>query len=408
MIRVLMITPEFASEVSGGIGVYVTSICKAFQKLKSEAKLKIDICLVRSYKLYHFSSFSLRRHTNVISHVFEIKLENRLIKLLKNLEEKNYINFNDVFTFTLYDCVEEILEEIKTKYDIIHLNDWYSVPIGFLLKKKFRTAKIIFSIHLPAFTPFSYNPLEKPFINARRIIEQFGLFMSDLIIAPSKYVRQNLYQLYNLSSRKIVVIHPGVDLSFFKPKKKKLENVEYRNEFQLITVARLTEQKGLDYAIEIAKMLNEITNFEFTYHIVGTGPLYEYYLRLIRENELNDIIRLHGFVDRKKLLELYQSSDIYLFTSVYEPFGISVVEAMACGNAVVGFYLGGVREIVRNHIDGILTVPASVRSLTNAVLKLLGNPQMLTRMKRNAYQRARMFDVINHARKLYQLYTRLV
>ena len=165
----------------------------------------------------------------------------------------------------------------------------------------------------------------------------------------------------------------------------------------------MTEQKGIEYLLESTRyVINEILHVKFL--IVGDGPVLGSLKSMSNLLAISDNVEFLGFTPRDRLLELYRLSDIFVSTSIYEPFGLVILEAMASGTPIAAFSIGGLKEVVRDNVDGFLVPPCRIDLLSECVVKLLSNPQLRLECGNNARKRALEYDWKNVVTMLENAY----
>ncbi len=179
---------------------------------------------------------------------------------------------------------------------------------------------------------------------------------ADVYTAHCTAAKEFIVQEFGIPEERIKVIPVGVDIDLFKP----IENARLLgngDKFKILCVARLHKYKGLDYLIKAMKLVKEkIPNSKL--YILGKGPEESNLRRLVQELNLKDYVEfLQTPVPNYKMPELYSSCDIYVQPSIVEPFGIAVLEAMACGKPVIGTNVGGMRDTIRDGENGFLANP---------------------------------------------------
>jgi glycosyltransferase involved in cell wall biosynthesis len=142
----------------------------------------------------------------------------------------------------------------------------------------------------------------------------------------------------------------------------------------VLCVCRLVEQKGLVFLIEAMHRVDA------AFVLLGRGPL---------EKELAAFAAKHGLSDKffpctervsdRELVDLYRTADVFVLPSLYEPFGMVIVEAMACGKPVIGTDVGGIPEIIREDTNGFLVPPRSPRALADRINAILENEDKAAR-----------------------------
>ncbi|MFI5203082.1 MAG: glycosyltransferase [Flavobacteriales bacterium] len=191
---------------------------------------------------------------------------------------------------------------------------------------------------------------------------------SDVFVFPKKYffgrflLRRNLNypdciqatgivlknETNKYIDRPVSVIAFGVDTVFFKPADNKDDS-----KVDISIAKSLEKTYGIDLLIDVFYELKK-THKNIFLNIAGDGTMKETYIRKVKELELNHSVSFMGQLTREQVAELYASSDIAVFLSVTESFGVSVIEASACGVAVVCSSVGGHKEVVKNEETGYL------------------------------------------------------
>jgi len=153
-------------------------------------------------------------------------------------------------------------------------------------------------------------------------------------------------------------------------------------------IGRLVREKGVQVLIDAApKILSGFPEARFI--IAGTGPYEEQLRARVRNLGLEHRFHFAGYVDDPLRNRFYQQSCVAVFPSLYEPFGIVALEAMAAGTPVVVADTGGLGEIVEHGVDGLKCYTGSPDSLADNVMAILGNPQFADKLKENGYRKAR-------------------
>jgi glycogen(starch) synthase len=184
------------------------------------------------------------------------------------------------------------------------------------------------------------------------------------------------------------VIRNGVDISRFNTN----ESYEaVRRSFAepsekiVLFVGRLVYEKGVHVLLGAApKVLSALPNVKFV--IVGEGGMKEQLLNEAWNFGIAEKVFFTGFVDEKTLILLYRASNVAVIPSLYEPFGITALEAMAAKVPVVTSDVGGLTEIVEHDRTGVKVFPGSPDSLAWGITRVLTDPQYADWIKTNAYE----------------------
>lgn len=168
--------------------------------------------------------------------------------------------------------------------------------------------------------------------------------------------------------REIEIIHVGVDTGLFKPMERTGEYL-VEDKFKILTVARLHKYKGIEYLIEAMQLLREVP--EVKLYILGKGPEEGNLKKLVKKLGLE---RKVEFIDKPipnyEMSFLYWECDVYVQPSIIEPYGIAVLEAMACGKPVIGTKVGGMQDTIKDDKTGFLVEPGNAEELADRIMIL--------------------------------------
>ena len=173
-------------------------------------------------------------------------------------------------------------------------------------------------------------------------------------------------------------------------------------------MARLHPYKGQRFLIEAFKKVKmQVDNTKLI--ILGRGPLKEKLTQLIRELKLqNDVFLLNEAYPNHFMPSVYANCDIFCLPSIVEPFGISVLEAMACGKPVLGTKVGGILDTINDGEVGFLINPANVDDLSSKLMRLVLNEKLRKELGNRALERAKtVFDWNIIVKKYLGLYAQL-
>ncbi|WP_428083550.1 glycosyltransferase family 4 protein [Candidatus Hadarchaeum sp.] len=198
------------------------------------------------------------------------------------------------------------------------------------------------------------------------------------------------------------VIYNGVDTQRFRRVKSNLKD-RFGCEFLSVTVCRLLPQKGVKYLIAAVNEIEE----DYKAVIIGRGPCLGELKSLVKKLGLEKKVEfITDYLTDEDLVKYYSASDFSILPSLWEPFGITLVESMACGCPVIATNVGGIPEVVTSDC-GILVSPRSPSEIAVAVSKLIGDKNLRRRLGRNARKRVeRHFDFDIIAEKVEQSYQR--
>ncbi|MGE5396169.1 MAG: glycosyltransferase family 4 protein [Chitinophagales bacterium] len=284
--------------------------------------------------------------------------------------------------------LEKVVQKANKEgvFDIVHAHDWMVAYTGRALKYAYQTP-LIATIHATEYG--RNNGLHNDIQNNISNIEWWLTYEAWKVICCSGYMIDEVRRVFNLPSDKLVHIPNGVHPS--RIRNRKIPD-GFRNRFALpyekivYFVGRLVREKGVHVLIDAAlKILTYCPDAKFV--IAGTGP-YEGYLR----NKAHDLglgnkMLFTGYLNDEDRDILYLIADAAVFPSLYEPFGIVALEAMAAGTPVIVSDSGGLTETVSNNIDGLLCIAGSSNSLADRILEVLHNQVLAKRLSDAAYKK---------------------
>ena len=223
---------------------------------------------------------------------------------------------------------------------------------------------------------------------------------ADLIVAPSWRFLRRCDDIFAPFSARRLAIHNGTDLSELEISAAKAD--EAQSPF-ILSVCSLDEWKGLDVLIRAMAMLRD-TGETMPLIVAGEGPSRLELERLIADLGLQEQVNLIGQQSRSSVVRLLHQCTLFVLASRFETFGIAVLEAMACGKAVVGTTVDGILEIIDDWKNGILVKPDDPAALAVAIRLLLADPALRRRLGEAAvarvkdqFQRQRMGENYTHA-----------
>ena len=233
--------------------------------------------------------------------------------------------------------------------------------------------------------------------------------LCDAVIAPSDTIRQRLREQGVTSE--IVEIPTGVEVDRFKNGIGSRARQKYEidsSSFVVGHVGRLAPEKGLEFLAEcVAQFVAENSNTVFL--VAGTGPSEESIRQAFRQHEISDRLILVGNLERSDLADVYQAMNVFAFASQSETQGMVLTEAMAAGTPVVAVDAPGVREVLRNDVNGIRVDQQCKSDFVAALNEFYrSSPDSIESLVAGAHTTAAEFSIQNTAENAVQLYKRLI
>jgi starch synthase len=242
--------------------------------------------------------------------------------------------------------------------DIVHCHTWYSHFGGVLAKKNYGIPLVITVHSLEPLRPWKREQLAGGY-DFSLWIEKTALEMADAIVAVSGETRRDILQLYDVDPARVHVIHNGIDLKKYRKIRSagalRRHGIDPTRPY-LLFVGRITRQKGIIYLVRAIEYMAA----DFQIVLCAGAPDTPEIAQEMKEAVGNAVKKRHSviwieeMVDREAVVELYSHAAVFCCPSIYEPFGIINLEAMACETAVVASAVGGIKEVVVNGETGFL------------------------------------------------------
>jgi D-inositol-3-phosphate glycosyltransferase len=309
------------------------------------------------------------------------------------------------------------VKESNTAYALVHANFWMSGMVAMEMKKElqipfvitFHALGVVRKIHQGANDKF---PAERVDIE-KRIVQQ-----ADHVIAECPQDMQDLIEYYDGEPEKITILPCGFNPTEFYPMDKWLARTVVNldsNEYIILQLGRVVPRKGIDNVIRALPRIDSEINFRLV--IVGgehddnddANPEVIRLRKIAADEGVSDRIVFAGRKKRDMLKYYYAAADVFVTTPWYEPFGITPLEAMACGTPVIGSNVGGIKFSVEDGETGVLVPPNDPEALAEKISALLLNPELLREMKAASIRRVNaLFTWSRIAELMAGLYERVL
>lgn len=275
----------------------------------------------------------------------------------------------------------------RRPYDVVHANFFMSGLAARRAAAAFGVP-LVMTFHALGRVRRVHQQTADRFPIARMAIEEDLVRCADRIIAECAQDRHDLMTLYDASPDKLDIVPCGYDPDELRP----MDQAHARHslgwephKFTLLQLGRLVPRKGIDNVIRALAQLRHEHRIDAQLYVVGGNS------DMPDVQATPEIGRLHGIAQelgvadnvvflgrrgREYLSFLYHAADVFVTTPWYEPFGITPVEAMACGLPVVGSAVGGIRTTVVDGVTGILVPPDDPPALAAALARLHDHPEL--------------------------------
>lgn len=315
----------------------------------------------------------------------------KLIEL--NIGEET--TFNIVFKSNNNQNPAETIEK-KEKFDLIHFHDPY-IPFVSLEVLKKTKLPVVATFHTAWDTESGFNflnsiiPLFQETFNKVRAV----IFVSKI----GKLRWENLFPQKTIRK----VIPNGIDYNLYHP-----INIKNNKRITILFVARIVRRKGLLYLLEVIKNLTKKFS-DLKLIVLGDGPQLLACKLYVKKNHLEKYVEFKGYVTGKEKIRFYQEADIFCAPYINEAFGITILEAMACGIPIVGFNSDGISEILKNYPDLDLIVPRkNIKLLEKSINSLIVDNKKRGIIRKWLLDKSKEFDWKEIAKETEKLYYQIL
>lgn len=302
-------------------------------------------------------------------------------------------------------------------YDVLHANFFMSGMVAQQVKKALGTPYVITFHALGQVRRLSQGAADS-FPTARLLIEDSLMHDADRIIAECPQDRQDMERLYGAARSRIDIVPCGFDPDelWAVPQIARQQLGLDRDKFIILQLGRMVPRKGVDNVIKSLALLRERYGIDAQLLVVGgdapqadlhSNPELARLMDLAAQLGIAKHVSFTGQKARAELRYYYSAADVFVTTPWYEPFGITPVEAMACGAPVIGAAVGGIKTTVVDGQTGYLVPPRDPRALAERLAALHRDPvrakQLGQQGMRRAYQRYTWRSVAEQIAAIYEV-----
>lgn len=360
--KILMFSWEYPPHMVGGLGQHVYDISRYLTKLGVEVHIITP-------RVKYGSDFENDR--NVYIH-----------RVGNPVNEANMDNFK-AWTFTFNS--EAIREAVRLNsqvggFTLVHAHDWLVAYAGRAVAKIFELP-LVTTIHA---TEHGRNlGLHNRVQLEINEIEKNLALEADHIICCSQYMHREICHLFRVHPDAVTIIPNGVEPEQFMPLPEKPPLEIDSGEKVVFTLGRLVPEKGIWHLIScFPQVLESIP--EARLYIGGRGPQKAVLQQTVRKLGIEDAVVFPGFLREKERNYIYNKADVAVFPSLYEPFGIVALEAMATKTPVIVSDVGGLGEIVEDRQTGLKVAAGNETDLAQAIISILTDENMTAQLIQNA------------------------
>ncbi len=365
-LRVMMLTWEFPPRIIGGISPHVYYLSRSLAK--NGVKVYIVTC-----------DFPSAPQHETLDGVEVYRVDS-----YKN-PSPDFASWVYLMNMNMQKEAASIVKELG-EVDIFHAHDWLVANAGIGLKHVFRRP-LLATIHSTEYG--RRNGIHSDYEKMIHETEAWLTYEAWRVICCSNYMVSHAKWVFGLPEDKLVMIPNGVDAKEYE--KSDIDLNQFRRRFALpeekivLFVGRLVYEKGIHVLINAVPKVLEKVDAKFV--IVGNGYMQQSLSEHIRNMGLAHKVMFTGFVDDRTLRNLQKCADVSVVPSLFEPFGIVALEAMAAKSPVVVSDTGGLSEIVEHEVTGVKVYPNNPDSLAWGITRVLLDENLANKLKENAYRK---------------------
>jgi glycosyltransferase involved in cell wall biosynthesis len=367
-LTVMMLTWEFPPRIIGGISSHV------YYLSKSLARNGVKVCVVTC-------DFPGAPKHEVLDGVEVFRTDS-----YKN-PSPDFATWVYLMNMNMQKEAAEITKSLPAKVDLFHAHDWLVATAGIGLKHVFRRP-LLATLHSTEIG--RRNGIHSDYERMIHETEAWLALEAWKVICCSNYMVSHVGWAFVLPEDKMTMIPNGVNADVYATAEKD-DLSQFRRKFAtpeekiVLFVGRLVYEKGVHVLVNAAPKVLEKVNAKFI--IVGNGYMKEQLLSIVKAMQISHKVLFTGFVDDEILRKLQTCADVSVVPSLFEPFGIVALEAMAARSPLVVSDAGGLVEIVDHDIDGVRVYAGNPDSLAWGITTILADETKAKRLRNNAYQK---------------------
>jgi glycosyltransferase involved in cell wall biosynthesis len=365
--KILMIGWGFPPRIQGGLDVHVHEICRELSKT-NEVMLALP----------EFNSPGKNAGGIKI-----VPIKCRLRKdLTKTVSEYN----RNIVTACM-----------GVGFDVIHSHDWFGVEASERLRKE-AGKPWVFTLH-----SLEYMRSCGTGKSAMERLERKGTRGCDRLVTVSRFMKKSVVKNYGIEPGKIEIVYNSASLGKGNPGRIR-RKLGLGNKPMVLFIGRLSQQKGVEHLIYSAgTVLEKIPEARFV--ICGEGNLRDSLERFSSHMGLDGKVIFTGFVPEKELASYYSAADVFAYPSIFEPFGISVVESLLSGTPAITGMDAGVMEMLPGMASLKGVKPGDSRELAGRIVQMLKERRRVSEREKRVVARAYSWE--KSAKEIAEIYLKV-
>ena len=332
--KALFLTNEFPPNIYGGAGIHVEYLTRELAKL-----IEVEVRCFGN---------QATKEGNLVAKGFQFD---------KKSFEKCDAKLKSPLT-ALSNCIAFNSEPVDAQ--VVHCHTWYTHFGGLLAQTGYGIPLVITTHSLEPLRPWKREQLGLGY-DLSTWIEKTALERADAIISVSHGMKEDILKLFNVDERRIQVINNGIDTDEFRP----VSGTESLKRYGIdpdipyvLFVGRVTRQKGIIHLVNAINYIDDDVQIVLCAGQPDTPEIGREMTERVQavQRSRKNVIWISEWVNTQSKIELYSHAAVFCCPSIYEPFGIINLEAMACATPVVGSAVGGIKEIIVHGETGYLVV----------------------------------------------------
>ena len=374
--RVLIISWEYPPYINGGMGRHVAELIPALTQQGIEVHVVTPTfeLLNRSNQFHVQTQFTDNETSIMVSVTQEGGVTVHRVLVPQDDKAKTDIFNQAKFVNQRIEAYLEYLDAQGSRWDLVHIHDWLTGFAGLHLKQT-QTIPLVSTIHATErgrVRGFLNSPLQQAIDQTEHDL----VHGSDRVIVCSRFMSHELQSFFQVPLSKLEVIPNGIEINRFQH----FDNLDdFRAKYAapderiVFTISRLVYEKGVHRLIEATPgILAKCPRAKII--VAGRGPEAKNLRNQAEQLGISDRVKFVGFISNEERDRFFKIASCAVFPSLYEPFGIVALEAMALECPVVVSYVGGLAEVVTHQETGITIFPDDAASVAWGVSYSLTHP----------------------------------
>lgn len=242
--------------------------------------------------------------------------------------------------------------------DLVHVHTWYTHWAGILMKLNYGRPLVLTVHSLEPLRPWKREQLSGGY-DFSCWVEKTAIEMADAVVAVSESTKADVLRLFDVDPARVQVIHNGIDLEEYRERRDEAVLKRYGIDPArpyILFVGRITRQKGIVHLVRALQHLDPGFQVVLCAGAPDTPEIAAEMKTAVEQARVTrpGVIWIDAMVSKEEVIALYSGAEVFVCPSIYEPFGIINLEAMACGTPVVASAVGGIPEVVVPGETGLL------------------------------------------------------